>query len=64
MISQRRCAQFGLISACLTLVTMLTILFRGSYEAASGQHRFGVIANGSHDPENSAANVKVAAMGK
>jgi hypothetical protein len=32
MVSQRRSAQLGLLSACLLLATTLTILYRGSHE--------------------------------
>ena len=63
MISQRRCAQFGLLSACFTLVIMLAILFCGSYEATPGQYRIGTIAKETGRNETS-ANVKIAAMNK
>jgi hypothetical protein len=64
MVSQRRCAQFGLILACLTLATMLTILFFGSYGDARGERRFGTIAQRGEGNGTSSGNVKMAAVSK
>ena len=63
-MSKRRFAQFGLLSACLTLFTMLTVLFFGSYEFQPGQNRVGTVAKMAHDKENATPRINVAAMTK
>jgi hypothetical protein len=41
MLSERRAAQFGLGSACVLLVTTLTILYQGSREGAAIRNKSG-----------------------
>jgi hypothetical protein len=64
MVSKRRCAQLGLISACLTLFTMLTVLFFGSYEFRNGQHRIGTAAHMPHDKDSATPHINVASVAK
>jgi hypothetical protein len=64
MVSQRRCAQLGLFFACFTLVIMLTVLFFGSYESASGNSRVGAAVNVAHDGDNTISTAKMTAMSK
>lgn len=64
MISRRRCAQFGLILACFTLFTMLTVLFFGSYEFTPSQNRVGTVAKVARDKENTTPHIDVASMAK
>ena len=63
-MSQRRCAQMGVVAAGMMLVMMLTILFYGGQEAISGQHRIGVKMSAAHDAEPWVHNVKLATVGK
>lgn len=64
MVSQRRCAQLGLFFACFTLVTMLIVLFFGSYESASEGNRVGAAVKVAQDGESAISTAKMTAMSK
>jgi hypothetical protein len=65
MLSLRRRAQMGVLSACLILVSTLTILYMGSREAvARPQSGNGLqMVNGDTIPSRSATSTKLAVVG-
>ena len=67
MLSERCCAQLGLGSACLVLVTTLTILYQGSRNEPIVRTMSGrqvVSGDIKQSTPASAAAVKVASLGK
>jgi TRAP-type mannitol/chloroaromatic compound transport system permease small subunit len=63
MLSRRRRAQIGLLSACFAMVTMLAVLYWGSWEAVSPEHRYGM-SPANDGGKNLVQNLKVVTMGK
>lgn len=62
MLSQRRKAEIGLLSACLLMASTLTILYRGSKDIAPAAPRTPVVHNTPAAPP--APVLKIAQLNK